>query len=160
LYHECPDCLQVLEESEFYIHIRTATGERKRTVRCKICESIRKANNLEHHVSEHFNSTRRRSVAKGIRFELTKEWFREKLEGDCELSGLPFDFQSKTRKQSARAASIDRIDPAGGYTVENSRLICKSLNFLLGSWGEPQSMAVIIAYLRRKGFRVENDKSS
>jgi len=126
-----------LEESEFYIHIRTATGERKRTVRCKVCESIRKANNLEHHVNEHFNSTRRRSVAKDICFELTKEWFREKLEGDCELSGLPFDFQS-----------------------ENSRLICKSLNFLLGSWGEPQAMAVVIAYLRRKGFRVENEKSS
>lgn len=32
--------------------------------------------------------------------------------------------------------SIDRIDPSGGYTYDNIRIVCHAINCALGTWGE------------------------
>jgi len=151
-YYECLDCHRVLGESEFYYS--DINVKRGRCKRCKGCELIRRQSSLTYHTNELFNLTRRRCKRKGIPFTLTKEWYLEKLSGKCELSGLPFDYYSKSKNPSARAATVDRIDPPVGYTPENCRMICRALNQLLGSWGEPEALGVILPYLRSKGFQV------
>lgn len=154
-YYECPDCHKVMESTRFYWYRRKRTGVPKRTPRCKDCEIYRRSSSVDYHVNELYNQTKRRSRKKGIKFTLTKEWYRIKLNGSCELSGVPFDFHSKKISPSARAASVDRIVPAKGYIQSNCRLICISLNYLFSSWGEEDALGIVLPYLRQKGFSVE-----
>lgn len=87
---------------------------------------------------------------KNVKFELTLEWFKTRLEsGLCELSGLPFDLESKKMKNSP---SVDRKVAGGHYTPENCRMILYSLNAAISDVGEDYIINVfehVIA--RRKG---------
>ena len=153
--YECHDCQKVLESDCFYW--TNQRNKRRRMSRCKECELTRRASRVEYHVNELHNATKRRCKRKGLKFKLTKAWYREKLNKSCELSGLPFEFQSKKKKRSPRAASVDRIDPAKGYTEENCRMVCICLNYLFGSWKEEAALGVVFAYLRNRGFKVNHD---
>jgi hypothetical protein len=39
------------------------------------------------------------------------------------------------KAKRAFAPSIDKIDPAGFYTVENCRLVMVAINFAINAWG-------------------------
>jgi len=159
-FYECLDCHKVLKSDQFYWYKarKSSTKNKKyRMVRCKECERVRRSSSVEYHVNEMFNSTRRRCKAKGVEFNLTKAWYRDKLNGQCELSGLPFDFFSKKSNQSARAASVDRIDPKGGYCESNCRMICIAINYLFGPWGEESALGTVLPYLRARGFLISVD---
>ena len=67
-----------------------------------------------------------------VPFDLTKEWIKEKLDrGCCEVTGIPFDLSNRnpgSRKKGAGnvqkyAPSLDRLNPQGGYTKDNVRLV-------------------------------------
>jgi hypothetical protein len=74
-----------------------------------------------------FFDARTRARARGLAFDLTQEWFAEKLRsGTCELTGLPFDYG----KHSLRRPSPDRCDNNVGYTQENCRIVLLGLNLL------------------------------
>lgn len=159
-FYECLDCHKVLTSDRFYWYKAaksSARNKKYRVPRCKGCERIRRSSKVEYHVSEMFNSARRRCKQKGIKFALTKTWYREKLGGHCELSGLPFDFLSTKSNQSARAASVDRIKPKNGYTEDNCRMVCIALNYLFGPWGEESALGTVLPYLRLRGFLIEVD---
>jgi hypothetical protein len=66
--------------------------------------------------------------------------------GCCELSGTAFDL-SPGRKPTS--PSLDRRDPAKGYTPENVRVICHALNTALGDWGEAGLAPILAAWLQR-----------
>ena len=94
-------------------------------------------------------SARVRCRHKGIHFEL--DGFAEELQrridaGRCELSGAEFDL-SPGRK--ATSPSLDRRDPAKGYTPENVRVICHALNAALGDWGEAGLAPILAAWMQR-----------
>lgn len=95
-------------------------------------------------------AARVRCRAKGILFEL--EGFAEELQkridaGCCELSGIAFDM-SPGRK--ANSPSLDRKNPAGGYTPLNVRVICHALNAALGDWGEDELAPIMAGWLSRR----------
>lgn len=159
--YECHDCHKVLDSTEFYWFKTKPKDSSKKSVkkkcpRCKPCERQRRNSKVEYQVQQLYNRAKIRCKQKGIRFNLTKAWYREKLNGTCELSGLPFEKTTNNRKPKARAASVDRIDPEKGYTPENCRMICSALNNLLSSWGESNALGVILPYLRRLGFEISS----
>jgi hypothetical protein len=57
--------------------------------------------------------------------------------GRCALSGLPFSLAVMGAGAAPHplAPSVDRIDSAGGYTAENTRLIAWAVNCFCGVWG-------------------------
>jgi hypothetical protein len=86
---------------------------------------------------------------KGIHFGL--DGFADELQqridaGRCELSGIAFDL-SPGRKPTS--PSLDRRDPAKGYTPENVRVICHALNAALGDWGEAGLAPILAAWMQR-----------
>jgi|688.fasta_scaffold653274_1 hypothetical protein len=74
-----------------------------------------------------FFESRARAKKRGLDFDLTREWFAEKLRaGACEITGLPFEYG----RHSLRRPSPDRRDNNCGYTKENCRIILLGLNLL------------------------------
>lgn len=59
----------------------------------------------------------------------------ERAEGRCEVSGVPFS-ALRIGKSAPFAPSIDRIDSAKGYSIENCRLVCYVVNIALHEWGD------------------------
>ena len=104
-------------------------------------------------VSVFWSRAKKAAKEKGIKFDITKDWFKVRLDaGVCEMSGLPFDMKGK---RSDNSPSIDRIKPAGDYTMDNCRMVLWSINRALGNCGE-RMMAVdengdgLMAYLDRQ----------
>lgn len=76
---------------------------------------------------------KKRTKKAGVECTLTVEWIRERFEsGKCELTGVAFDMDGK---RTPNAPSIDRVDPAGGYTPENCEMILWSLNRAFCNYG-------------------------
>jgi hypothetical protein len=50
-------------------------------------------------------------------------------------------------KTNPFAPSIDRINPSIGYTKDNIRLVCASVNFALNEFGEDIFRKICKAYL-------------
>lgn len=83
----------------------------------------------------------------GTECNLTKEWLQAKVDaGLCELSGLPLDMETK---RGPNSPSIDRIDPRGGYTKENCRVILWFLNHALSNKGEQYAIQVFRAVVEK-----------
>jgi len=65
---------------------------------------------------------------KGLPFDLTLEWAREKYTGRCELTEL--EFKPQIGVQCPFSPSIDRIVPELGYVQSNCRFVLSALNSL------------------------------
>ena len=101
-----------------------------------------------------FHGAKRRARMKNMEFELDRKWIRKRIKkGLCEISGVPFDLQSQSGQLSPRAPTLDRIVPELGYTKENSRMICRALNALFGTWGEGAAIEVVLPYLKKRGIK-------
>ena len=72
------------------------------------------------------NNARGRARKSGLDCTITVERIEQALAaGRCELTGIPF------RNDDTRglySASVDRIDPATGYTPENTQVILWGVN--------------------------------
>lgn len=87
------------------------------------------------------NNARSSANRKGIAFSLTLEWLTGLYEGQagrCALSGLAFHDEAFPDALVKRpfSLSIDRIDPADGYTPENIQLVLVAVNFARNQWGD------------------------
>lgn len=72
---------------------------------------------------------RSRARQKGLKYNLSDDWAREKWTGKCELTGLAFAKRGDPDwKKYAMRASLDRIIPSKGYIKSNCRFILYSLN--------------------------------
>lgn len=97
---------------------------------------------------------------KGITFDL--DGFADELQrridaGRCELSGVTFDL-SPGRKPTS--PSLDRRNPADGYTPENVRVICHALNAALGDWGEDALAPIVTGWLSTRSTPKRQSPSS
>jgi len=89
-----------------------------------------------------------RAIKKGVPFDLTLDWVLGKwMIGECEITGTPFVFNSK---RSPYQPSIDRKDPALGYTQDNCRMILWALNTAFATWGEAQTAEIMAAWLKTR----------
>lgn len=81
---------------------------------------------------EIFFGTKQRAKVKNIEFALDQKWFAARWTGRCELTGLSFsDPASRTgHKNKHFSPSVDRIDPKGGYTKDNCRIVLWAVNCL------------------------------
>lgn len=52
----------------------------------------------------------------------------QQQEGKCALSGVPLTCNLSVGTKNPTNASLDRINPAGGYTPANVQLVCAVLN--------------------------------
>lgn len=68
-----------------------------------------------------------RSKKAGKLCNLTVEWIYQRLSTPCPRTGLTFMFGNNGRgfkDRNPRAASLDKIDPSKGYTVDNVQVVC------------------------------------
>lgn len=96
-----------------------------------------------------FDSIKHRCETKGIPFELTAGWIRERLDkGVCEATGLPFDFRRdpENRRVNPFSPSVDRIDQKGGYAPENCRVVVAMFNMARNEWKDDELYAVAKAF--------------
>ncbi len=72
----------------------------------------------------------------GLVMDLDQEWLAVKLRaGVCELSGVTFNMDVRSRKANVRTPSIDRIKAGSGYTKDNCRVVAFGVNSALQAWG-------------------------
>lgn len=77
-----------------------------------------------------FSIKRKSGISRGYFWDITIEdvWnLYEQQDGVCELSGIPIGW---AEKGLTATASIDRIDSAEGYILENVQLVHKDINFM------------------------------
>lgn len=89
------------------------------------------------------HTTKGRCTLNGIEYKLSKEWFREKIVGCCEVTGLPFEFSTTRVDRNLFGPSVDRKDPDKGYTPDNCQMtvLCYNLAKNIGSHGDVARMS-------------------
>jgi hypothetical protein len=90
---------------------------------------------------------RHRAKTAGLACEIDAKWAAERWTGKCELTGI--DFVTGTGKTHPYSASIDRKDPAIGYTKDNSRFILLAVNRFKGEHPETYIYEIAALLLRR-----------
>jgi len=71
---------------------------------------------------------------RGLEFNLTRAFVELALaNGYCSITGIEFDISAVRKKYSAFAASIDRKNPAMGYTELNCQIVCWIYNRAKGN---------------------------
>lgn len=106
--------------------------------RCRFCEQDRRRKRagsaLESHVSVMLAESRHRAKRKGVEFNLTKEdllamWAEQ--DGRCAISGMPLTHHRRGGEdRSLSNASLDRVNPRGQYSQENTHLVCAGVNLM------------------------------
>ena len=81
------------------------------------------------------------AIKRGIGFDLRSdhgEILFQTQHGRCAVTSIPFHMQRfpDAFVKYPFAPSIDRILSSGGYTPDNTRLVCAAVNFGMGQWGE------------------------
>ena len=79
----------------------------------------------------HWYLLNRNAKARNINIEITIEQAWDifcKQNGKCALSGLDISFTKTVSNKKATTASLDRIDPNKGYSIENCQWVHKHVN--------------------------------
>lgn len=76
------------------------------------------------------DSAKQRATKFGIKFDLDSAWCKAQYTGYCALTGIAFSYSGIKRGPKMYAPSIDRINPAKGYTKHNCRIVLVAVNFL------------------------------
>jgi hypothetical protein len=85
---------------------------------------------------------------------ITRAWILERLDaGTCEATGLPFDTRPNEEGggwvRRSFCPSLDRIDPAQGYTPENTQVVCWIYNAAKGTNGHEDVLILAEALCRK-----------
>lgn len=102
---------------------------------------------------------RQRSNAKGIGFDITATWLLEQAQRQgfkCCLTSIPFYMPTDAKSfRHPFAPSIDRINPSGGYTKDNVRLVVFAINVMLMDWGQDVFERVVSGFRFTKGTKTK-----
>lgn len=103
----------------------------------------------ENRAGKMLTQVRKNSKDNGMVCDMTYEWFQVRLDaGVCEMSGMPFDMESK---RGPNSPSIDRIRAGAPYTRDNCRMILWSLNHALSNYGEDYVFSVFRNIFIKRG---------
>jgi hypothetical protein len=90
-------------------------------------------------------TTKSNAKANGRKFELDVDWYTERFEKGCAVTGIAFD---PHRSDSPWVAHIDRIDSSGNYTKDNCRLVCACYNLAKKHWTDADVLRMAKALVR------------
>jgi len=109
----------------------------KRTYQCKCCakaESALRRETPEGFMNQLWTNLIGNAKRRGIEVHINKQDILDMYnsqEGLCNVTGLPMQKSSNTiQKRNPFAASVDRIDSAGGYTLDNIQMVCGRVNLM------------------------------
>lgn len=84
------------------------------------------------------NQAKNRAKRQGLPYSLSDEWAASVWTGRCALTGVEFELLARSNVGKGESGprrlspSLDKIDPALGYTPENSRFVCFAVNTFKG----------------------------
>ncbi|MHC2867923.1 hypothetical protein ACVIYH_009056 [Bradyrhizobium diazoefficiens] len=108
-------------------------------------------------IEEAVKGARQRAATKGIQFDLSTDWVLEQVEAQnfkCCLTSIPFYMATESKSfRNPFAPSIDRIDPSGGYTKTNVRIVVFAINVMLMDWGQDIFERVVSGFRYTKGIK-------
>lgn len=145
----CSQCGEAKPRSSF---AKTGYRGSYRTV-CKECRNVeaREYNTVRRasttlRSSRLLASAKTRSQKHKLPFDLDRDWVQKRLDcGMCEATSIPFDMSTR---RGWNTPSLDRINPAKGYTKNNTRLVLFALNAACGEWGEERLLEIVSARRR------------
>ena len=125
---------------------------------CKPCHKARSVargqklyynpGNINQRASHLLRGAKNRALKRGLMCTITKNWVVERLKaGRCEVTNIEFDF-SRHRgggRTGSYAPTIDRRDPARGYTPENAQVVCWLYNRAKGHGTHDEVMKLVEA---------------
>lgn len=99
-----------------------------------------------------FASTKQSAKARGLVFDLSEAWFKERLDrGVCEVTGLPVKVKVYKKGDAGQrgfySPSVDRIDNAVGYIPSNCRMVCWGYNLAKHDCTDRDLNALAVALL-------------
>lgn len=101
------------------------------------------------------DSARHRAKSRNREFNLTEEWCLARWTGKCEVCQLPFVIgPAGAPGPRMFAPSIDRINPACGYTQDNCRFVLMAVNSLKHNGTDMDMYRIAAAMLAAKGFKL------
>lgn len=145
----CNRCHTKQPVTEFYSNTNCVDG---RLNQCRSCHKVasqarspryfqRRYKTPAGRAQRLFNGARQRARQKSLDFDLTLEWVRQVIdEGVCSVTGIPFDFDTKSF-----APSLDRIDNDLGYTKENVRAVVWIFNRARGDGSDADVLRLVEA---------------
>lgn len=136
----CDDCRKIATE--------TKEKKKKKNARDRWKPNYQ---TIEGRVSSMFHGARNRARQQCLKFNLTRDWIRERLiAGYCEVSGLEFDMKPYgIGKRNLRAPSIDRIQAQGNYTMDNCQMTILGYNLAKCDGTDEQVIEMAIAIVDR-----------
>ena len=130
----CKDCQQQKELTAFYYNKKKDLYETS----CKVCRAKRKrlyiSSSPKEYIKNLVHQSKNRSRA-GLFFSITPDEVYEiyqKQKGKCAISNITMSYVKDGKGDlinNYKNISIDRIDNAKPYSIENVQLICVALNF-------------------------------
>ena len=96
-------------------------------------------------------AAKHRAAKRALPFDLTEKWALDKIERQefkCALTGISFFAHHPAPRVHPYAPSFDRIDCAGGYTIDNVRIVVFAVNVMLSDWGDGVFSRVADGYRR------------
>jgi hypothetical protein len=136
----CRLCGTVLPLASFYRNKRMIDGH---VNECPACLNDRKMQTVDQRAYSLLSHAQSRARQKKLRFEITREWVKERLcRGVCEATGVHLHTTTTTR-HDPYGPSLDRLDPTQGYTQENTRLVAWGYNRLKHVTGEAAAQAFL-----------------
>ena len=72
--------------------------------------------------------------------------------GYCEMTGSPFDLETQ---RAWNSPSLDQIIAGQGYVVGNVRVVCRAMNFAMGTWGPGPVLEMFQNWARLMGLPIE-----
>jgi hypothetical protein len=106
---------------------------------------------------------RSRSKAAGIAMRLTDGdivAMRDRSNGFCELTEIQFSDRKPDRKRFRPwMPSIDRIDSARPYQMDNCRIICAYANIAINDLGEEEFYRLAKMFIQARKKREEREKN-
>lgn len=112
----------------------------------------REQRNREFPAGEMVARARARSKQLGIPFDLDVEDIL--IPSVCPVLGIPIFFKLGSRGPGPNSPSLDRFDPAGGYTKDNVVVISHRANTLKNN-ASLDEMERVLAYMKTKPMTVE-----
>lgn len=108
------------------------------------------AQKVEASLKVRFLSAKGRAKDKERDFSITLDWLLAKARRQgfrCELTGVRFFSEyDGPANRNPYAPSLDKIDPRGGYTPDNTRILCVAANIMLQDWGEDVLRTILRSY--------------